>query len=430
MSQKRHELLKSNQTQRPEHRLDIYTKTRHKNTLPDIPMEPKFLTLPFIKLSRFAEYKTTNLEKNNWFELTTERDLDINIDLVDAKSYVADVIDGQVISGELDPVDKFLIEDDVKLPTDKRRANHSEVVSWMRKTQYLGVDSVRFGVGADRQETKVGYKLYKSGETDDLYKDRQAQIDAINRTFEDVKKPVRNHPTKRGVTAVEEFPILPDFEFWKLPFAQVLLDCDPIPFRKNNKEKLMEKAVIQGVTDSTGAPFVSYYAATDDTLKYLNEIDEEARPPTPGHNMEYRLGREYQWTVRSSAHKGFETNYFFVYRDGKAYYNSMDTRVKLSRRAKGVVPEVMFVNNVPLTADEIKDFETRASQLNEREIVTDVAELAEVEEEKEEPALAAELHKKKADIFGQKSDDSSSDSSSGSESGSSSSGSSESSDED
>ena len=108
------------------------------------------------------------------------------MDLVDSKRYMADKTDdANGIPENMDPIDQYLCEEEIK-ETDKRRANHNEVVSWMRKTQYLGVENARFGVGADRQETKIGYKLYKSGDADQGYKSRESQIDAINKTFEEV----------------------------------------------------------------------------------------------------------------------------------------------------------------------------------------------------------------------------------------------------
>lgn len=56
----------------------------------------------------------------------------------------------------------------------------------MRKTEYISTEFNRFGVTADRQETKLGYNLKKNQQVEDMYRDKQSQIDAINKTFEDV----------------------------------------------------------------------------------------------------------------------------------------------------------------------------------------------------------------------------------------------------
>ena len=64
-----------------------------------------------------------------------------------------------------------------------------------------------------RQETKIGYGTLKGLNPNEVfYNDRESQIKAIEKTFEDVKKPVLKHHSKPGVTAVEEILVFPDFE--------------------------------------------------------------------------------------------------------------------------------------------------------------------------------------------------------------------------
>lgn len=59
--------------------------------------------------------------------------------------------------------------------------------------------------------------------------DRESQIKAIEKTFEDNKKPIEKHYSKPNVTPVEILPIYPDFKLWKYPCAQVIFDSDPAP---------------------------------------------------------------------------------------------------------------------------------------------------------------------------------------------------------
>ncbi|VDK30212.1 unnamed protein product, partial [Anisakis simplex] len=119
------------------------------------------------------------------------------------------------------------------------------MVPWMRKTEYISSEFTRFGVSSERQETKVGYSIKKKFQNEVLYRDRASQIAAINKTFDEVAKPVVNHPTKKGVTAVEEFYLLPDFENWKHPFALVVFDGDPVPqSEKTDPGTLMSQALI------------------------------------------------------------------------------------------------------------------------------------------------------------------------------------------
>ncbi|XP_076342183.1 RNA polymerase II-associated factor 1 homolog isoform X2 [Tachypleus tridentatus] len=49
--------------------------------------------------------------------------------------------------------------------------------------------------------------------------DRESQINAINKTFEDAQKPIEKHCSKPGVYPLEVLPLFPDFE------SKVALDC-------------------------------------------------------------------------------------------------------------------------------------------------------------------------------------------------------------
>ncbi len=108
----------------------------------------------------------------------------------------------------------------------------------MRKTEYIGTEFSRFGadrVTVDPLRSAIKRKL----ENGASYRDRDSQIAGINRTFDDVmtpvalipithlptsinqspiqtKVPAKQHYSKKGVHAVDEMPILPDFEasYW------------------------------------------------------------------------------------------------------------------------------------------------------------------------------------------------------------------------
>ena len=60
----------------------------------------------------------------------------------------------------------------------------------------------------------VVWRVLPTGDpqADNMYMDRDSQIAAIEKTFEDVKKPVLKHYSKPGVTAVAEMPVFPDFD--------------------------------------------------------------------------------------------------------------------------------------------------------------------------------------------------------------------------
>ena len=53
----------------------------------------------------------------------------------------------------------------------------------------------------------------------------------------------------------------------------------------------------------------------------------------------YRLAREYNWNVKNKASKGFDENYFFVFRNDKVYYNELETRLPFDKTI------IIFVNS-------------------------------------------------------------------------------------
>ena len=58
----------------------------------------------------------------------------------------------------------------------------------MRKTEYISTEFNRYGISSDRIENKVGYSIKKKyGAQENQYKDKKAQVDAINKTFSDVR---------------------------------------------------------------------------------------------------------------------------------------------------------------------------------------------------------------------------------------------------
>lgn len=47
----------------------------------------------------------------------------------------------------------------------------------------------------------------------------------------------------------------------------------------------------------------------------------------PYFRYDYKIAREYNWNVKNKASKGYEENYFFIFRDGDGvYYNELETR--------------------------------------------------------------------------------------------------------
>ena len=73
----------------------------------------------------------------------------------------------------------------------------------------------------EKVESDIGYTVRKKMTVEELYMDRDNQIDAIEKTFRDAEKPITSHYSKPHVHPVEVLPVLPDSNMWKYPCAQV-----------------------------------------------------------------------------------------------------------------------------------------------------------------------------------------------------------------
>ncbi|KAI8044889.1 hypothetical protein M5D96_001064 [Drosophila gunungcola] len=332
-----------------ERKSEIICRVKYGNNLPDIPFDLKFLQYPFDS-HRFVQYNPTSLERNFKYDVLTEHDLGVTVDLINRELYQADSMT------LLDPADEKLLEEETLTPTDSNI------------------------------EAKVGYNVKKSLREETLYLDREAQIKAIEKTFSDTKSEITKHYSKPNVVPVEVLPIFPDFTNWKYPCAQVIFDSDPAPVGKNVPAQLeeMSQAMIRGVMDESGEQFVAYFLPTEQTLEKRRTDFVAGELYKEEEEYEYKIAREYNWNVKTKASKGYEENYFFVMRPDGIYYNELETRVRLNKRRVKVGQQP---NNTKLVVKHrpLDGMEHRMQRYRERQLeVPGEEEEEEIEEELEE----------------------------------------------
>ncbi|XP_042296574.1 RNA polymerase II-associated factor 1 homolog [Sceloporus undulatus] len=382
-------------------RSGVVCRVKYCNSLPDIPFDPKFITYPFDQ-NRFVQYKATSLEKQHKHDLLTEPDLGVTIDLINPDTYR---IDPNVL---LDPADEKLLEEEIQAPTSSKRSQqHAKVVPWMRKTEYISTEFNRYGVSNEKPEVKIGVSVKQQFTEEEIYKDRDSQIAAIEKTFEDAQKSISQHYSKPRVTPVEVMPVFPDFKMWINPCAQVIFDSDPAPKDTSGAAALemMSQAMIRGMMDEEGNQFVAYFLPVDDTMRKRKRDQEEEMDYAPEDVYEYKIAREYNWNVKNKASKGYEENYFFIFREGDGvYYNELETRVRLSkRRAKAGVQSgtnaVLVVKHRDMNEKELEAQEARKAQLEnhepeeEEEEEMDLGKEPQGSDEEEEPEKGSESEK-------------------------------------
>ncbi|KAG7470688.1 hypothetical protein MATL_G00116510 [Megalops atlanticus] len=350
-------------------RSGVVCRVKYCNGLPDIPFDPKFITYPFDQ-HRFVQYKATSLEKQHKHELLTEPDLGVTIDLINPDTYR---IDPNIL---LDSADEKLLEEDIQAPSSSKRSQqHAKVVPWMRKTEYISTEFNRYGVSNEKVEVKIGVSVKQQFTEEEIYKDRDSQIAAIEKTFEDAQKQITQHYSKPRVTPVEVLPVFPDFKMWINPCAQVIFDSDPAPKDISGPAavEMMSQAMIRGMMDEEGNQFVAYFLPNEETMRKRKRDFEEDLDYMPEEVYDYKIAREYNWNVKNKASKGYEENYFFIFRDGDGvYYNELETRVRLSKRrakagAQSTTNAVLVCKHRDMNEKELEAQEARKAQLENHE---------------------------------------------------------------
>ncbi|XP_061828113.1 RNA polymerase II-associated factor 1 homolog [Nerophis lumbriciformis] len=350
-------------------RSGVVCRVKYCNSLPDIPFDPKFITYPFDQ-HRFVQYKATSLEKQHKHELLTEPDLGVTIDLINPDTYRVDP------NIYLDPADEKLLEEDIQAPSSSKRSQqHAKVVPWMRKTEYISTEFNRYGVSNEKVEVKIGVSVKQQFTEEEIYKDRDSQISAIEKTFEDAQKPILQHYSKPRVTPVEVLPAFPDFKMWINPCAQVIFDSDPAPKDMSGPAgvEMMSQAMIRGMMDEEGNQFVAYFLPNEDTIRKRKRDCDEGLDYMPEDLYDYKIAREYNWNVKNKASKGYEENYFFIFRDADGvYYNELETRVRLSKRrakagAQSTTNAVLVCKHRDMNEKELEAQDARKAQLENHE---------------------------------------------------------------
>merc|ERR1712158_253618 len=146
----------------------------------------------------------------------------------------------------------------------------------------------------------------------------------------------------------------------------------------------------RGVMDEAGEQFVAYFLPTDETLAKRRSDQEEGRDYTDDAEYEYKMAREYNWNVKSKASKGYEENFFFLFREDGVFYNELETRVRLSKRRLKAGQQIsnskLVVKHRALNKQEHKMQRYREKNLEPMQ----EEEMSEEEEDEEEEPLGGE----------------------------------------
>jgi len=319
---------------------------KFRNTLPDIPFDPKFLVYPF-DVHRYVRYVPTSLETSYKHPLLARPDDAIPIDLIDPDTY-----NPPDPKPPLSPSDEQLIRP-VAASASTGREKNRPTVAWLRKTEYITSEYDKLYGQGDRADLKhqlgkqTALELEKAGE---MNRNTEAQIKAIESSFQAASHPPV-HPSDPSLTPTLILPIFPDFQLWPNLYSKVVFDGDPQPQStstgkvKNKKlEWLLNHAVLNALShtskNGTQQNFITYLVpkSTSHTKPHIDEdkgkepdIEEEDLEDdddTEGEKSEYEWVRDYFYHFKKDNEQ--RDTHFFVFHDDAVYYNAINSTVLLS----------------------------------------------------------------------------------------------------
>jgi len=231
----------------------------------------------------------------------------------------------------------------------KSRVLNENIQSWMKKTTYLTNDQTRsvhqFKSLANTKKEAAAEIDAKLRTTTEQSSDRltiEAGFDAANRQSAAAS---RRHPTKRGVTAVFDYPLLPDAGTWGHKYTHVVLDKPPgpVPGRKRpppNAEQL-ERAFVADVAEREVDERQAGAGGPD---KSGREFDCNLLVPTDlsaalsSEPTGYDVAQRYDMTVLTLKDADSPHNNFILMIDeenGTVTYHTLWTRLNLSSGRPG-----------------------------------------------------------------------------------------------
>eukprot|EP01112_Ceratiomyxa_fruticulosa_P002777 TRINITY_DN12_c0_g1_i1.p1 TRINITY_DN12_c0_g1~~TRINITY_DN12_c0_g1_i1.p1 ORF type:complete len:447 (+),score=115.63 TRINITY_DN12_c0_g1_i1:370-1710(+) len=289
-----------------------------RNTLPDIPFEPKLLTLP-LDPSRFVKFSTHNtLERVYKQQIWPEPDLGIPISLIDPAMYKT-----PEHPIPIPPEDSELIRlasDLASGRTQRRMETLRPHVPWLKKTTYLSTEqdeAIKFG----RPQ-----KQAQQSNRDEDNKTLDQKIEIINKSFELASNIPTRHPLlKPDVKLVSVLPIIPDIELYPTEYAEIIFDSDPLDINVQDEDNELNtykrsRALFKPIADTS---FCDYFVHS------VKETPDENRGMEDGD--QYEQVRSFRADVVDNIE--VKDNYFFVEKNGALHYNPLKIRVR-ARKVK------------------------------------------------------------------------------------------------
>jgi hypothetical protein len=193
--------------------------------------------------------------------------------------------------------------------------------------------------------------------------DVEGRLKHIEQSFDSVKKTLLSelkHPTKKDVTALEMFPIFPDFEFWNNPYILLSYDGDPVAGNmkyatEEDRQIAGEESVLKPLSlpENPDIQWMAYYVPDSTTVQqFKRKRETDLEESMADEVYEERFYREFDISLKESTYP-----YFLALRkeDGGAFYNSLPQHIRLRKRRALVLFTNFRVNKICMSQKTLQN---------------------------------------------------------------------------
>jgi len=233
----------------------------------------------------------------------------------------------------------------------KSRVLNEKTQSWMKKTTYLTNDQTRSvhqfkSLAETKQEAAADIDAKLKTTTEQTSATQTIEAGFQLAAKQSAANTTRRHPTKRGVTAVYDFPLLPDASTWGHKYTHVVIDKPPgpVPGRKRPPPDVeqLERAFVADVAErevderemAAGGPDKKSSREFDCNLLVPTDLSAALLSEPTG----YDVAQRYDMTVQTLKDAGSPHNNFILMIDeenGTVTYHTLWTRLNLSSGRPG-----------------------------------------------------------------------------------------------
>ncbi|EIE25956.1 hypothetical protein COCSUDRAFT_64915 [Coccomyxa subellipsoidea C-169] len=324
--------------EKPENRLKRNTpfvsNVRFRTSLPEVPCDPKML-VAVLQPDKLSQFNITTLEQEMRQDLILESGVGIPLSLLDTQRYAV-----PDIAQPLAPEDAALVmgptteEGPGATKRRERLRGEGTELSWLMRTTYIA---------NDMEERRQQRSAEKSGvaATEDEAIDRDAQIAAIEATFEEARAPP-THIRDPSLTPVEIMPVLPDLDRLGNIYVRMAFDGEPTAdhdrlasLPPDSVKRLAEHAIMKSFTlnsDQHGKEqrFVAYLLPEEDPVQRNADEPSSSRDDAEDH-ISYEWIREYNYKVHNDED---HSTFWFYFDKGRVTFTDLDTKLSLFKRGK------------------------------------------------------------------------------------------------